>query len=78
MATHLGTESAGSGHTVEVGVSVLRHVVVEHDVHPTNIGHVYVNLRAAAIGKKGKNASNVHLSMSIPRPKRLVATRILF
>ena len=53
MATHLGTESAGSGHTVEVGVSVLRHVVVEHDVHPTNIGHVYVNLRAAAIGKKG-------------------------
>ena len=30
---HLGSESASPGHPVEVGVAVLRHVVVEHNVN---------------------------------------------
>ena len=33
----LGAEAAGSGHSVQVGVGVLGHVVVEHDVHPLDV-----------------------------------------
>merc|ERR1719245_1288983 len=33
----LGAESSGSGDSVEVGVSVLRHVVVEHDVNSLDV-----------------------------------------
>ena len=33
----LGAEATGAGHAVEVGVSVLGHVVVEHDVHALDV-----------------------------------------
>jgi hypothetical protein len=35
--TDLGAESARPGDPVEVGVRVLRHVVVEHDVHALDV-----------------------------------------
>ncbi len=37
METDLGAESARPGDPVEVGVRVLRHVVVEHDVHALDV-----------------------------------------
>ena len=37
MKPYLGAESAGTGHPVQVGVGVLWHVVVEHNVDPLNV-----------------------------------------
>lgn len=34
---NLGSEAACSSHSVEVGIRILRHVVVEHDVDALNI-----------------------------------------
>uniref|UniRef100_A0A182QFR0 Uncharacterized protein n=1 Tax=Anopheles farauti TaxID=69004 RepID=A0A182QFR0_9DIPT len=33
----LGTETTGTGHSMQVGIGILRHVVVEHDVHSFDI-----------------------------------------
>ena len=35
--TYLGTEPSCPGNPVKVGVGVLRHVVIEHDVHTLNV-----------------------------------------
>ena len=37
MISYLGAKPASPGHSVEVGVGVLRHVVVEHDVDALNV-----------------------------------------
>ena len=34
---YLGTETSGTRDTMQVGVGVLGHVVVEHDVHALNV-----------------------------------------
>ena len=34
---YLGAESSSSGDTMQVGVGVLRHVVVEHDVDALDV-----------------------------------------
>ena len=35
--TYLGTEPSCPGNPVKVGVGVLRHVVIKHDVHALNV-----------------------------------------
>ena len=64
----LGTKPAGSGHSVQVCVCVLWHVVVEHNVHSFNI-HSYriIDIKNEAF-----------LVLSQPLPNRFVATKIRF
>ena len=44
--TYLGTEPSCPGNPVKVGVGVLRHIVVEHDVHT-----LYVHSSAEQVGR---------------------------
>lgn len=41
----LGAESTGPGHSVQVGIGVLGHVIVEHNVHP-----LYVHAATKQVG----------------------------